>query len=140
MFRSSASFVLALLATSVLKAGAAPVQKQARALDLATVCADLANVQGITSDITTALNTVAGLAGSGTTGLAGALNTVNGIVSKISTVEQTLTTACSALTGTAAASTDTAAAAATASTDTAAAAAAASTDAAAGNTTVAATA
>ncbi|KAJ7764153.1 hypothetical protein DFH07DRAFT_812076 [Mycena maculata] len=112
MFHSSASFVLALLATSVLTAGAAPVQKQARALDLATVCQDLSNVQGITSDITTAISTVAGLVGSGTTGLAGALNTVEGIVSKISTVEQTLITACGALTGgSAAASSDAAAAA-----------------------------
>ncbi|KAJ6451784.1 hypothetical protein C8R45DRAFT_1041658, partial [Mycena sanguinolenta] len=129
MFRSSASFALALFATSVLTAGAAPVPMKARALDLATICNDLSNVQGITNDITTGLTAIAGIAGSGTSGLAGVLNTFEGIVNKVSTVEQTLTAACAALTG---GSTDTAAAAA--STDTAAAAASTDTAAAADST------
>ncbi|KAF7349610.1 hypothetical protein MSAN_01686700 [Mycena sanguinolenta] len=135
MFRSSASFVLALFATSVLTAGAAPVQMKARALDLATICNDLSNVQGITNDITTGLTAIAGIAGSGTSGLAGVLNTFEGIVSKVSTVEQTLTAACSALTG---GSTDTATAAAADSTDTAAAASTDTAAAAAGTDTAAA--
>ncbi|KAJ7838172.1 hypothetical protein B0H14DRAFT_3870158 [Mycena olivaceomarginata] len=78
MFRISASFVLALLATSVLTAGAAPVQTQKRALDLATVCQDLTNVEGITTGITNALDAIAGIAGSGTTGIAGAPEHVGG--------------------------------------------------------------
>ncbi|KAJ7838206.1 hypothetical protein B0H14DRAFT_3133093 [Mycena olivaceomarginata] len=99
MFRISASFVLALLATSVLTAGAAPVQTQKRALDLATVCQDLTNVEGITTGITNALDAIAGIAGSGTTGIAGALNTLEGIVTKIDTVEKTLLAACGAING-----------------------------------------
>ncbi|KAJ7930895.1 hypothetical protein B0H13DRAFT_1858405 [Mycena leptocephala] len=99
MFRFSASFVLALLATSALTAGAAPVQQQARALDLATVCADLTKVEGITTDISNALNVVSGIAGSGTAGIAGVLTTLEGIVSKVDTVEQTILAACGAITG-----------------------------------------
>ncbi|KAF7339141.1 hypothetical protein MVEN_01990800 [Mycena venus] len=99
MFRSSASFVLALLATSVLTAGAAPVQTQTRALDLATVCQDLTNVEGITTGISNALSTIAGITGSGTTGIAGALNTLEGIVTKIDSVEQTILAACGAING-----------------------------------------